>query len=143
MADEKRLTHLNEAGEAHMVDVADKAVTHRRAVAEAYVHAAPETIAMIAAGSAKKGDVFATARIAGIMAAKQTAGLIPLCPPDCAHDRECGPRDLRPRPGFEASLPVARGPSTGPPTGTTAHMRESPHGRLWLRTTYNDDVARR
>jgi cyclic pyranopterin phosphate synthase len=81
VADEKRLTHLNEAGEAHMVDVAGKEVTHRRAVAEAFVLAAPETIEMIAAGSAKKGDVFATARIAGITAAKRTSDIIPLCHP--------------------------------------------------------------
>jgi cyclic pyranopterin phosphate synthase len=78
---DKRLTHLNEAGEAHMVNVADKDVTHRRAIAEAFVHAAPETIAMIAEGSAKKGDVFATARIAGITAAKRTSDIIPLCHP--------------------------------------------------------------
>jgi cyclic pyranopterin phosphate synthase len=64
-----------------MVDVADKAITHRRAVAEAVVHAAPETIEMITERRAPKGDVFATARIAGIMAAKRTSELVPLCHP--------------------------------------------------------------
>lgn len=76
-----RLTHLDETGAAHMVDVGDKAVTHRVAVAEGTVTMAPETLAMIRAGLAKKGDVIATARIAGIMAAKKTHELIPLCHP--------------------------------------------------------------
>ena len=79
--EEPRLTHLDEAGHAHMVDVANKAVTHRRAVAEAYVRAAAATIEMVVEGRAPKGDVFATARIAGIMAAKRTSDLIPLCHP--------------------------------------------------------------
>ena len=98
MNDEPRLTHLDSSGHAHMVDVAGKAVTHRRAVAEAVVHAAPETIAMIAEGRAPKGDVFATARIAGIMAAKRTSELIPLCHPlsltHVAVDIEIPPTEL-------------------------------------------------
>jgi len=76
-----RLTHVDEHGAAHMVDVADKAVTHRRAVAQATVHLRPETLAMIVEGRAPKGDVFAVARVAGIMAAKRTSDLIPLCHP--------------------------------------------------------------
>ncbi len=76
-----KLSHLNENGEAHMVDVSDKDVTMRSATAKARVLAASETIAVITSGSAKKGDVLATARIAGIMAAKKTSDLIPLCHP--------------------------------------------------------------
>ncbi|MEO9296371.1 cyclic pyranopterin monophosphate synthase MoaC [Devosia alba] len=75
------LTHLNARGEAHIVDIADKAVTRRRAVAQARLVGQPETIATIMAGGLKKGDALAVARIAGIMAAKKTADLIPLCHP--------------------------------------------------------------
>jgi cyclic pyranopterin phosphate synthase len=75
------LTHLNERGEAHIVDIGDKAVTRRRAVAQARVLAMPDTIATIMAGGLKKGDALAVARIAGIMAAKKTSDLIPLCHP--------------------------------------------------------------
>ncbi|MBD2111152.1 MULTISPECIES: cyclic pyranopterin monophosphate synthase MoaC [Cyanophyceae] len=75
------LTHLDAQGQAHMVDVAAKAQTVREAVAVATVVMQPETLATIEAGNAPKGDVLATARIAGIMAAKQTAHLIPLCHP--------------------------------------------------------------
>ena len=74
-------THINADGNAHMVDVTDKAVTEREARAEAYIEMAPETLEMIMSGSHHKGDVFATARIAGIQAAKKTADLIPLCHP--------------------------------------------------------------
>ena len=76
-----KLSHLNEKGEARMVDVSDKAVTQRSARAEGFVAMAPETLALIETGTAKKGDVLATARIAGIMAAKKTHELIPLCHP--------------------------------------------------------------
>src|SRR5262245_20136771 len=76
-----RLAHLNEKGEARMVDVTDKAVTQRTARAEGFVAMAPETLALIDKGEAKKGDVLAAARIAGIMAAKRTHELIPLCHP--------------------------------------------------------------
>jgi cyclic pyranopterin monophosphate synthase len=75
------LTHLDEHGNAHMVDVAAKAVTHRRAVAGAFIRMRPETEALITTGAAAKGDVLAAARIAGIMAAKRTSALIPLCHP--------------------------------------------------------------
>ncbi|MCC6525642.1 MAG: cyclic pyranopterin monophosphate synthase MoaC [Polyangiaceae bacterium] len=74
-----RLTHLSARGEAHMVDVSDKRVTERRAVAEARVRMQPATARLIADDRAKKGDVLAAARIAGIMAAKRTPELIPLC----------------------------------------------------------------
>ncbi len=75
------LSHVDEKGNARMVDVADKDVTHRRAVAEAHVAMKPETLAMIVEGRAPKGDVLAVARVAGIMAAKRTSDLIPLCHP--------------------------------------------------------------
>jgi cyclic pyranopterin phosphate synthase len=77
----KKLSHLDEAGQAHMVDVSAKDVSMRAATARARVIAAPATIALITSGTAKKGDVLATARIAGIMAAKKTSDLIPLCHP--------------------------------------------------------------
>lgn len=77
----KSLTHLNERGEAHMVDVSAKTVTERTATAEGFVSMQPETLKLIEAGDAKKGDALATARIAGIMAAKRTHELIPLCHP--------------------------------------------------------------
>lgn len=75
------LTHLDAQGQAHMVDVADKAVTSRRAVATGSVVMEPATLALIRAGDAKKGDVLGTARLAGIMASKRTHELIPLCHP--------------------------------------------------------------
>jgi cyclic pyranopterin monophosphate synthase len=75
------LTHINASGEANMVDVGGKAVTVREARAEAWVLMADETLQLILSGQHHKGDVFATARIAGIMAAKKTADLIPLCHP--------------------------------------------------------------
>jgi len=75
------LTHLDSQGQAQMVDVSDKASTARQAVAGCLVRMAPETLALIESGAAKKGDVLAVARIAGIMAAKRTHDLIPLCHP--------------------------------------------------------------
>ena len=75
------LTHLDAKGEAQMVDVGGKQPTRRRAIAEAYVVAQPQTVATIIGGDLKKGDALAVARIAGIMAAKKTAELIPLCHP--------------------------------------------------------------
>ncbi|CDZ35221.1 Molybdenum cofactor biosynthesis protein C [Neorhizobium galegae bv. officinalis] len=90
------LTHIGASGEAHMVDVGDKAETSRSATAEGYVRMLPETLATIREGNAKKGDVIGTARLAGIMAAKKTSDLIPLCHPlmltkvvvDIAEDEE-------------------------------------------------------
>jgi cyclic pyranopterin phosphate synthase len=75
------LTHLNEKGEAHIVDIGDKAASKRRAVARARLEAQPETVAAIMGGGLKKGDALAVARVAGIMAAKKTSDLIPLCHP--------------------------------------------------------------
>jgi cyclic pyranopterin phosphate synthase len=75
------LTHLNARGEAHIVDIGEKPATRRRAVATARLEAQAETIALIMAGTLNKGDALAVARIAGIMAAKRTAELIPLCHP--------------------------------------------------------------
>jgi cyclic pyranopterin phosphate synthase len=75
------LSHFNAAGEAHMVDVGDKDVTRRLAVAEGWIHMQSATLAQIVAGSHAKGDVLGIARIAGIMGAKRTADLIPLCHP--------------------------------------------------------------
>ena len=81
MNENQGLTHLDDKGQARMVDVSDKAVTAREAKAMAVIHMQPETLAMIVEGRHKKGDVMATARIAGIMAAKRTPDLIPMCHP--------------------------------------------------------------
>lgn len=81
MRERATLTHLSAEGEAHMVDVGDKTETERSALAEGLVIMQSETLAMILAGNAKKGDVMGTARIAGVMAAKRTHELIPLCHP--------------------------------------------------------------
>lgn len=93
-----KLTHFAPDGSAHMVDVGDKPETRRRAVAEGEIAMAPETLALIENGTAKKGDVLGVARLAGIMAAKKTSDLIPLCHPlplsrvtlDLAPDRAGG-----------------------------------------------------
>lgn len=74
-----RLSHLDEAGAAYMVDVTAKDVTKRTAVAAGFVHTRPDVVALIATGGLPKGDALATARVAGIMAAKRTSDLIPLC----------------------------------------------------------------
>lgn len=76
-----KLTHLDDSGAARMVDISAKPASRREATAEGYIHILPEALAAIAAQAVKKGDVLATARIAGIMAAKRTADLIPLCHP--------------------------------------------------------------
>jgi cyclic pyranopterin phosphate synthase len=76
-----KLTHLDEKGRARMVDVADKEATQRTAIAEGFIAMSRETLALVLDSSAKKGDVLAAARIAGIMAAKKTHELIPLCHP--------------------------------------------------------------
>jgi cyclic pyranopterin phosphate synthase len=93
------LTHLDNAGRARMVDVSDKPVTPRRAVAEAVLVTGPEVMAVVAGGQAPKGNIFETARLAGIMAAKRTADLIPLCHPLAldliAVDFETGPDRIR------------------------------------------------
>ncbi len=76
-----RLTHLDDQGRAAMVDITEKAATQREATAEGFVHMQADTLALITAGGLPKGDVIATARIAGIQAAKRCAELIPLCHP--------------------------------------------------------------
>jgi len=81
MSQDNPLTHFNTAGEAHMVDVGGKQTTHRRATAEGLIHMQADTLALIQQGGHKKGDVLGIARIAGIMASKRTADLIPLCHP--------------------------------------------------------------
>ena len=81
MVDEAGFTHFDESGNARMVDVSAKAITSREARAEAWVSMQPQTLELILSGGHHKGDVFATARIAGIMAAKKTSELIPLCHP--------------------------------------------------------------
>ena len=81
MATHSGLTHFDTHGQAHMVDVGAKAATHRTAIAQGHIVMNPSTLTIILAGSAKKGDVLGIARIAGIMAAKKTSDLIPLCHP--------------------------------------------------------------
>lgn len=81
MMSEDDLTHLNERGEAHMVDVGDKEVTRRTAIAEGLVRMSPDLMARFFEGDLPKGDAAAVARVAGIMGAKKTAELIPLCHP--------------------------------------------------------------
>lgn len=75
------LTHFTPSGDAHMVDVGEKAVTRRRAVAEGWIRMEPETLALIEQGGYGKGDVLGIARVAGIMGAKRTSELVPLCHP--------------------------------------------------------------
>ncbi|MBI5637846.1 MAG: cyclic pyranopterin monophosphate synthase MoaC [Nitrospinae bacterium] len=81
MASKKQLTHINSKGEAHMVDVSAKKPTRRRALAGAFIKMSAGTIAALKEKRVPKGDVFAAARVAGIMAAKKTADIIPLCHP--------------------------------------------------------------
>ncbi|MCU4653523.1 cyclic pyranopterin monophosphate synthase MoaC [Roseibacterium sp. SDUM158016] len=76
-----KLTHFDEGGRAHMVDVSEKAATARLAVAEGHVRMSAGTLALVEAGTAAKGDVLGVARLAGIMGAKRTADLVPLCHP--------------------------------------------------------------
>jgi len=78
---QRRLSHLDEHGAAHMVDVTDKAATARMAVAAGTVHTTAEVVALITSGGLPKGDALATARVAGVLAAKRTSDLIPLCHP--------------------------------------------------------------
>lgn len=75
------LTHFNQDGQAHMVDVGNKKPTHREALTEGFIEMRPETLEMVTQGTHKKGDVLGIARIAGIMACKKTADLLPLCHP--------------------------------------------------------------
>ena len=106
----KTLTHLDETGTARMVDVSDKPSTSRTATAEGWVRMRPETLDLIVRGEAKKGDVLGTARIAGIMAAKRTHELIPLCHPLALSKVSV---DLEPRPDEHAVRVVATAKVTG------------------------------
>ncbi|KQT48711.1 molybdenum cofactor biosynthesis protein MoaC [Aureimonas sp. Leaf454] len=115
---EPRLTHLDAAGAASMVDVGDKDETRRKARAEGLVLMAPETLDLILSGMAKKGDVIAVARIAGIMAAKRTADLIPLCHP-LALDKVAV--EIEPEP----ALPGLRVSATAQLTGRTGVEMEA------------------
>ncbi len=112
MSNEK-LSHLNTRGEAHMVDVGDKKITSRTAIASGCIITLPETVKLVEDGKAKKGDVLATARIAGIMAAKKTSDLIPLCHPlaltKVSLDLEAAP-DL---PGFQVTATASVSGKTG------------------------------
>jgi cyclic pyranopterin phosphate synthase len=104
-----KLTHIDETGRANMVDVSDKAVTAREAVAEGFVGMDAATLALALSGDAKKGDVRATAEIAGIMAAKKTSELIPLC-----HPLALSKVEVRVEPGDGGLVVTARVKTTGP-----------------------------
>jgi len=107
------LTHLDDQGAARMVDVSDKAVTAREAVAEGRVVMAPETLALILSGQAKKGDALGVARIAGIMAAKRTHELIPLCHPLMLSKVELTLEPAADLPGIVVSARVKTSGQTG------------------------------
>lgn len=103
-----KLTHINRSGAASMVDVSDKDVTSREAVARGYVMMKKETLSLIARGKVPKGDVFAVARVAGMLAAKKTSALIPLCHPLPLSSIEIGivPETARKRIRIEARVKV-------------------------------------
>ena len=105
-----KLTHFNQQGEAHMVDVGDKPESHRVAVAEGTIFMQPETLELILQGSHKKGDVLGIARTAGIMGAKKTADLVPLCHPLSLTHIEI---NLEPRKEQSAVYCLARAETTG------------------------------
>ena len=107
------LSHLNDRGEAQMVDVSDKKTTRRQAIATGKVVMSTKTLAIIEAGNAPKGDVLGTAKIAGIMAAKQTANLIPMCHPLPIHKIEVEIWPNPELPGYELKATVAIKAETG------------------------------
>ena len=107
------LSHLNERGEAQMVDVSAKNITRRQASAMGKIRMSQSTLATIEAGNAPKGDVLGTAKIAGIMAAKQTANLIPLCHPLPIHKIEVEITPDYNLPGYEIKATVAIKAETG------------------------------
>ena len=108
-----RLSHDNARGEARMVDVSDKAATHRSARAEGFVAMAPATLALIEEGATNKGDVLAAARIAGIMAAKKTHDLIPLCHPLAITNATVSLTPSRRPPGIQVTAEVKVAGQTG------------------------------
>ncbi len=107
------LSHLNARGEAQMVDISAKKTTRRQAVAIGKIRMSSETLATIEAGNAPKGDVLGTAKIAGIMAAKQTANLIPLCHPLPIHKIEVEITPNYDLPGYQITATVAIKAETG------------------------------
>ena len=103
-----KLTHIDETGRARMVDVSDKAVTTREAVAQGFVRMTAETLALAVAGEGRKGDVRAVAEIAGVMAAKRTSDLIPMC-----HPLAISKVEVRVEPGEGGLVVTARVKTTG------------------------------
>src|SRR5487761_2690282 len=116
--DEPALTHIDAKGDARMVDVSAKAATERTAVAEGRVVMSKATLALIVSGNAKKGDVLGVARVAGIMAAKRTADLIPLCHPLPLDDVQVSLT-------ADPSLPGIRAEATARTTGRTGVEMEA------------------
>jgi cyclic pyranopterin phosphate synthase len=112
-ASSQRLSHLDQAGQAQMVDVSAKTSTVRQAIAVGQVRMRPDTLAAIQAGNAPKGDVVSTARLAGIMAAKQTAQLIPLCHPLPLHKVEVWLTPDPQLPGYQIRAEVKTKAETG------------------------------
>jgi cyclic pyranopterin phosphate synthase len=112
-SDMNRLTHIDEAGAARMVDVSGKAVAERSATAEGFVAMRADTLALVTSGTARKGDVLATARIAGIMAAKRTHELIPLCHPLAITKAEIAIAPSEAPPGLAVSATVKVSGQTG------------------------------
>ena len=104
-----RLTHIDETGRARMVDVSDKAATVREALAEGFVRMSPETLELALSGEGRKGDVRAVAEIAGVMAAKKTAELIPMC-----HPLALSKVEVRVEPGDGGLAVSVRVKTTGP-----------------------------
>jgi len=104
-----KLTHIDETGRARMVDVSDKAATAREAVAEGFVRMSAETLALATSGEGRKGDVRAVAEIAGVMAAKQTSSLIPMC-----HPLALSKVEVQVEPAAEGLRVTARVKTTGP-----------------------------
>lgn len=104
-----KLTHIDENGRARMVDVSDKAITTREAVAEGFVRMTPATLKLALSGEGKKGDVRAVAEIAGVMAAKQTSNLIPMC-----HPLALSKVEVRVEPAEGGLAVIARVKTTGP-----------------------------
>lgn len=113
MTDNKPLSHLNSQGEAQMVDVSTKPVTQREAIATGRVRMSLETFRAIQQGNTPKGDVLATAKLAGIMAAKQTANLIPLCHPLPLHKIAVEIKENFELPGYQIEATVKTKAETG------------------------------
>ena len=109
----ERLSHIDETGSAHMVNVSSKADTERWATARGEVHLRPETLALVRQGLMKKGDVLTVAQIAGIMAAKKTSELIPLCHPLPIHQVEVNLMVDEDLPGIQISATVRTSGKTG------------------------------